>query len=248
MDNVKRNWKIVTSPSRLPTDSQQTKWTYQQHTPPAGSIKHYFKYIYIYIYIYTHTHTHTHIHTYFTAPNFPSIILSSPHALQIFISLSELGLSLSLRYGTFFPVNPLMLINGGLLCTWHSVDEASTWNATISEIPPTPLYNRVVRIFLFHLIGVSFQYKNDGNFLLYENIHIQVMNVISHLKASYSFSRTYPWFPVCSLKQNLSFIFSIRKYNFVCCFVWVWNSVADIEGGKEGEGVWEYGVEKNIWT
>ena len=33
-----------------------------------------------------------------------------------------------------------------------------------------------------------------------------------------------------------------------CCFVWVWNLVADIEGGKEAEGVWEYGVEENIWT
>jgi len=24
--------------------------------------------------------------------------------------------------------------------------------------------------------------------------------------------------------------------------------VADIEGGKEAEDVWEYGVEENIWT
>jgi len=24
--------------------------------------------------------------------------------------------------------------------------------------------------------------------------------------------------------------------------------VADIEGGKEDEDVWEYGVEENIWT
>jgi hypothetical protein len=28
----------------------------------------------------------------------------------------------------------------------------------------------------------------------------------------------------------------------------VWNFVADIEGGKEAEGVWEHGVEENIWT
>ena len=40
----------------------------------------------------------------------------------------------------------------------------------------------------------------------------------------------------------------IQNYNFACCFVWVWNLVADIEGGKETEGVWEYGVEENIWT
>ena len=33
-----------------------------------------------------------------------------------------------------------------------------------------------------------------------------------------------------------------------CCFVWVWNFVADSKGGKEAEGVWEYGIEENIWT
>jgi len=37
-------------------------------------------------------------------------------------------------------------------------------------------------------------------------------------------------------------------HNFACCFVWVWNLVVDIAGGKEAEGVWEYGVEENIWT
>ena len=26
------------------------------------------------------------------------------------------------------------------------------------------------------------------------------------------------------------------------------NLVADIVGGKEAEGVWEHGVEENIWT
>ena len=35
---------------------------------------------------------------------------------------------------------------------------------------------------------------------------------------------------------------------FACCFVWVWNLVAYIAGGKEAEGVWEHGVEENIWT
>jgi len=38
------------------------------------------------------------------------------------------------------------------------------------------------------------------------------------------------------------------KYNFACCFVWVWNLVADTAAGKEAEGVWEHGVEENIWT
>ena len=40
----------------------------------------------------------------------------------------------------------------------------------------------------------------------------------------------------------------IYKYNFACSFVWVWNLVVDIAGGKEAEGVWEHGVEENIWT
>ena len=46
-------------------------------------------------------------------------------------------------------------------------------------------------------------------------------------------------FSIVMIKQN---------YNLACCFVWVWILVADIEGGKEAEGVWEYGVEENIWT
>ena len=29
--------------------------------------------------------------------------------------------------------------------------------------------------------------------------------------------------------------------------VWVWNLVINIAGGKESEGVWEHGVEENIW-
>ena len=36
--------------------------------------------------------------------------------------------------------------------------------------------------------------------------------------------------------------------NFACCFVWVWNLVFDIAEGKEAEGVWEHGVQENIWT
>jgi len=36
--------------------------------------------------------------------------------------------------------------------------------------------------------------------------------------------------------------------DFACCFVWVWNLVVDIAGGKEAEGVWEHGVEENILT
>ena len=28
-----------------------------------------------------------------------------------------------------------------------------------------------------------------------------------------------------------------RHHTFACCFIWVWNLVADIEGGKEAEGV-----------
>ena len=38
------------------------------------------------------------------------------------------------------------------------------------------------------------------------------------------------------------------NYNFAFCFVWLWNLFIDIAWGKEAEGVWEHGVEENIWT
>ena len=31
----------------------------------------------------------------------------------------------------------------------------------------------------------------------------------------------------------------IQNYNFARGFIWVWNQVADIEGGTQAEGVWE---------
>jgi len=31
----------------------------------------------------------------------------------------------------------------------------------------------------------------------------------------------------------------IQNYNFARSFVWMWNLVADIEGGTQAEGVWE---------
>ena len=34
----------------------------------------------------------------------------------------------------------------------------------------------------------------------------------------------------------------------VTLLVRVWNLVVDIAGRKEAEGVWEHGVEENIWT
>jgi hypothetical protein len=39
-----------------------------------------------------------------------------------------------------------------------------------------------------------------------------------------------------------------KNYNFAYCFVWVWNLVVYIAGGKEAKGVSEHGVEVNIWT
>jgi len=45
-----------------------------------------------------------------------------------------------------------------------------------------------------------------------------------------------------------SFFYVVSMCNFACCFVWVWNLVANIAGGKEAGGVWEHGVEENIWA
>jgi hypothetical protein len=39
-----------------------------------------------------------------------------------------------------------------------------------------------------------------------------------------------------------------KNYNFACGSVWVWNSVSDIKGWTQTEGVWEQCVEENIWT
>jgi hypothetical protein len=38
------------------------------------------------------------------------------------------------------------------------------------------------------------------------------------------------------------------RLKFAFGFVWVWNLVADTEGGTQAEDVWEYGVEESIWT
>ena len=53
------------------------------------------------------------------------------------------------------------------------------------------------------------------------------------------------------LSRLLSKNLKIKIYRTIILpvnFVWVWNLVADIEGGKEAEGVWEHGVGENIWT
>ena len=53
--------------------------------------------------------------------------------------------------------------------------------------------------------------------------------------------------PVNFLTRN-NFNIRVSINHFAGRFVWVWNLVADIKGGNEAEGVWEYGVEENIWT
>ena len=55
-------------------------------------------------------------------------------------------------------------------------------------------------------------------------------------------------FQVVLSSRLLSKNLKIKNYNFGFCFVWVWNLVVDIAGGKETEGVWEQGVEENIWA
>ena len=50
-----------------------------------------------------------------------------------------------------------------------------------------------------------------------------------------------------SVAAILLLLFMVFMWMWCGVYV-VWNLVADIEGGKEAEGVWEYGVEENIWT
>jgi hypothetical protein len=40
----------------------------------------------------------------------------------------------------------------------------------------------------------------------------------------------------------------IQNYNLACCFVWLWNLVVHIEGGKQAEGFREFDAEEDIWA
>ena len=51
-----------------------------------------------------------------------------------------------------------------------------------------------------------------------------------------------------SAGQHFDSSVPVVNYKCACFFEWVWNLVADIAGGKEVEGVWQHGVEENIWT
>ena len=57
----------------------------------------------------------------------------------------------------------------------------------------------------------------------------------------------------CNFGVCNSFLYQFKVLNLLkpsgyFTFVWVWNLVVDIAGGKEAEGIWEHGVEENIWT
>jgi len=43
----------------------------------------------------------------------------------------------------------------------------------------------------------------------------------------------------CRENKNEHFVFSNFFFSFPRGFLWVWNLVADIEGGTQAEGVWE---------
>jgi hypothetical protein len=38
----------------------------------------------------------------------------------------------------------------------------------------------------------------------------------------------------------------MKKYNFTCCFVWLWNLISQIKGRIYIVGVWEQCAEENI--
>jgi hypothetical protein len=46
----------------------------------------------------------------------------------------------------------------------------------------------------------------------------------------------------------MTWIMEEQNYNFACGSVWVWNLASNIKGGTQTEGVWEQGIEENIWT
>ena len=58
----------------------------------------------------------------------------------------------------------------------------------------------------------------------------------------------YRRFPCLRISFHTLWYVDVNPLYFLLFFLWVWNLVADIAGGKEAEGVWEHGVEENIWT
>jgi len=61
-----------------------------------------------------------------------------------------------------------------------------------------------------------------------------------------SFSKVTHLSPVGSL--SIMFVNEVYGSNLGIYLICVCNLVANIAGGKEAEGVWEQGVEENIWT
>lgn len=84
------------------TASQETKWTYQEHNPLAGPSNNV---------------------PCFNPPVNHIVFATCPANVRLSFCYRSISLNIVWK---LFPGIPFMLINGGSLCMWHPVDEAST--------------------------------------------------------------------------------------------------------------------------
>jgi hypothetical protein len=79
---------------------------------------------------------------------------------------------------------------------------------------------------------------------------MQPLNLTSTRRGTTAFTNTNVTGLVSLFKSYLITVNNTSKdtqnyeYNFVCCFIWVWNLVAAVEGGTYAEGLWEWDVEQ----
>jgi hypothetical protein len=73
-----------------------------------------------------------------------------------------------------------------------------------------------------------------------------------HWQINISFKRKlrvdWSWVMLATIQSRTFCLLEYKNYHFARGSVWVWNLVSNIKGGTQTEGVWEQGVEDNIWT
>ena len=96
------------------------------------------------------------------------------------------------------------------------------------------LCHHLIIPFLIHCLS-SFLYYSIPCFLsilTFRSLLFSALNVLSCYMCC-------TWKRHFALQHIVDFSLVGREEHFACGFVWVWNLVADIEGGTQAEGVWE---------
>jgi len=77
--------------------------------------------------------------------------------------------------------------------------------------------------------------------------HCVMLLTVQH---TFSYQNINRNFILCKIVTQLALLLIglLSGYNFARCFLWVWNLVTHFESGRYDEGVWEQGIEENIWS